>query len=350
MPGPPRQSSRQDGTAAERSSRNPRRFDSSAGEGTSDLLLNALSAALLSLLLAAAAAVLVHQKNLFTDPVDVVGAPLLSGYSERSEQVALLVFWAVTVVAPLPLLLLVRQLPMRVRRLFGGLAVLVLPLAVFSFQPGAHNLLIAATAGVGAVFIGALSFTKWASLRMQCLVLPRSAEFVPIRTTVTGFGRGRFHDGQILSAVCEFETGKTLYTQVFPLRSFQFFISWLGRHLLPRTVEGYFLVGQLLAFLPLVGGSLLGFAWTRSLRWGLATALVLATVLRFLGEHQRLLRASPDVRNAARQSIDRGDVGLFGNLERLHGMRLEDPHSFSSSTVGFPVNIHADGHPFVERA
>jgi hypothetical protein len=86
-----------------------------------------------------------------------------------------------------------------------------------------------------------------------------------------------FHDGQILSAVWEFNTGKTLYTEVFPLRSFQFFVAWCGQWVLPATLESYHFIYQLISFIPVAGAVLVGFAWTRSLFWGLAAGLLIST-------------------------------------------------------------------------
>jgi len=94
-----------------------------------------------------------------------------------------------------------------------------------------------------------------------------------------GVARGidPFHDGQILSAVWEFETGRTLYAEVFPLRSFEFFVAWLFRQMLRPNVDAFFFGMGLLSFLPIGGACLLVFAWTRSLVWGFATGLVVAT-------------------------------------------------------------------------
>lgn len=107
---------------------------------------------------------------------------------------------------------------------------------------------------------------------VTCLLL---AAFVPIIEPVDHVDR--FHDGQILSAVWELETGKAVYSEVFPLRSFQFYVCWLGRQVLPPTFEWYRAVDSLMTYLPVAAGALMGFVWTRSVWWALALAMVVAT-------------------------------------------------------------------------
>jgi len=101
-----------------------------------------------------------------------------------------------------------------------------------------------------------------------------------------------FHDGQILSAVWEFESGRMLYSEVFPLRSFEFFVAWLGRMFLPQTFEAYRGFYDLFRFLPLAGGLLFGFVWTRSLIWGLAVGLAIGTQPMFARQGALLILAA----------------------------------------------------------
>src|SRR5262249_44792566 len=59
-----------------------------------------------------------------------------------------------------------------------------------------------------------------------------------------------FHDGQILSAVWEFEQGRTLFAEVFPLRNYEFFYTWLTRRLLEPSIANYFMTQRATEFLP----------------------------------------------------------------------------------------------------
>ena len=86
-----------------------------------------------------------------------------------------------------------------------------------------------------------------------------------------------FHHGQILEGVWEFESGRPLYSEVFPLRSAEFFLTWLARRVASPTLGNYFIANRLLDALPIAGVCLLTFAWTRSLPWSFATALGAAT-------------------------------------------------------------------------
>ena len=88
-----------------------------------------------------------------------------------------------------------------------------------------------------------------------------------------------FHDGQILAAVMEFDAGRKLYAEVFPLRSYEFYLACIANRFLAPGGPAYWWLEHALQFLPLAGAYLLAFAWTRSLPWSLATALVL--VARF---------------------------------------------------------------------
>lgn len=83
------------------------------------------------------------------------------------------------------------------------------------------------------------------------------------------------HDGMILSAIWEFETGRKLFSEVSILRCYHFFVALLSRQLLPPTVAAYHLALQLLGFLAVGGAAALAYAWTRSAAWSVATALLL---------------------------------------------------------------------------
>ncbi|HLQ45115.1 MAG TPA: hypothetical protein VK137_10330, partial [Planctomycetaceae bacterium] len=89
-----------------------------------------------------------------------------------------------------------------------------------------------------------------------------------------------YHDGYALSCLWAFEQGRALYSEIFPLRSFEFFVGLLGRRILPDTVEGYHLSLALLKFLPVAGVCLLSLVWTRSLAWSFAAGLLSATLSR----------------------------------------------------------------------
>jgi hypothetical protein len=97
-----------------------------------------------------------------------------------------------------------------------------------------------------------------------------------------------FHHGQILSAIWEFEQGGQLYTEVFPLRSTEFFVGWLSRMVLPPTLIGAdALLHSLSPILQTAGGCLAAFAWTRSILCSVAVGL---TVLcNFVGFREGLL-------------------------------------------------------------
>ncbi|MDR3638962.1 MAG: hypothetical protein P4L84_34470 [Isosphaeraceae bacterium] len=96
-----------------------------------------------------------------------------------------------------------------------------------------------------------------------------------------------FHDGQILSAVWEFESGRPLYSEVFPLRGYEFFEAWLARRLAAPSLGTFFIAKQVLAYLPVAGILLMTYAWTRSLAWSFVTALA-ATAHPALGDRAGL--------------------------------------------------------------
>ncbi len=85
-----------------------------------------------------------------------------------------------------------------------------------------------------------------------------------------------FHDGHVLSSVWEFESGRRLYSEVYPQWNYEFFVAWLARRLIRPNLLSYFLGIDLLAFLPIGGAVLIAFAWTRSLVWSFATGVMMA--------------------------------------------------------------------------
>lgn len=87
-----------------------------------------------------------------------------------------------------------------------------------------------------------------------------------------------FHDGYNLSCAWAFESGSALYTEILPIRSYQFFVTWLSRQCLPQTVDAYLLTFSVLQVLPVLGAFALSLVWTRgSLPWSTATAIVVTT-------------------------------------------------------------------------
>ena len=86
------------------------------------------------------------------------------------------------------------------------------------------------------------------------------------------------HDGSVLSAVWEFESGRELFSEVFPLRTYQFFVCWLGRDFLPHTLQAYHFSLKLMAGLPFAAVALMTFVWSRSLLWSFATGLAFSSM------------------------------------------------------------------------
>ncbi len=85
----------------------------------------------------------------------------------------------------------------------------------------------------------------------------------------------RFHDGQSLTCAWEFESGRELYTEILPIRGYQFFATWLSRLCLPKTVDAYLLTFSVLQVLPVVGAFALSLVWTRgNVPWSVAIAIV----------------------------------------------------------------------------
>jgi hypothetical protein len=84
-----------------------------------------------------------------------------------------------------------------------------------------------------------------------------------------------FHDGQILSAVWEFEQGRALYSEVFPLRGTEFFAAWLSRMFSPHTLAGSMLLLQFWRPLMLAGACGMAYAWTRSPIWSVVAGLLM---------------------------------------------------------------------------
>lgn len=113
-----------------------------------------------------------------------------------------------------------------------------------------------------------VSTSVWMTLLLTAAVMP-----------VFGILRlDTFHDGYNLSCAWEFENGRELYTELVPIRSFQFFVTWLSRRCLPHTIEAYLWTFSVLQVLPMLGVFGLSQVWTRRcLPWSLATVvLVLA--------------------------------------------------------------------------
>lgn len=82
-----------------------------------------------------------------------------------------------------------------------------------------------------------------------------------------------FHDGQILSAVWEYEQGAVLYEEVFPLRSFEFWAAWLVRRVFHDSLDAYLLSKMLFKFLMPAGVLLMTYFATKHLDWSIASAL-----------------------------------------------------------------------------
>jgi hypothetical protein len=83
-----------------------------------------------------------------------------------------------------------------------------------------------------------------------------------------------FHDGQVLSAVWEFESGRKLFTDVFPLRLTEFFLVWISRMVYPKSLCGSELLLQFAWPIVTAGGCLAAYAWTRSPIWSMAIGLL----------------------------------------------------------------------------
>jgi hypothetical protein len=84
-----------------------------------------------------------------------------------------------------------------------------------------------------------------------------------------------YHDGYNLTCAWEFESGRELYTEILPIRGFQFFVTWLSRQVLPKTVDAYLLTFSVLQIVPVIGAFALSLVWTRgSVPWSVACALV----------------------------------------------------------------------------
>jgi hypothetical protein len=84
-----------------------------------------------------------------------------------------------------------------------------------------------------------------------------------------------YHDGYNLTCAWEFESGRELYTEILPIRGYQFFATWLSRLFLPKTVDAYLLTFSVLQILPVVGAFALSLVWTRgNVPWSVAIAIV----------------------------------------------------------------------------
>lgn len=137
-----------------------------------------------------------------------------------------------------------------------------------------------------------------------------------------------FHDGQILSAVWEFEAGRQLFEEVFPLRTAEFFLAWIARKIFPPTLAGSTVFFQFAPPLCMAGAGLAAYAWTRFPLWSLATGLLVCPwfseyfcgireglLLLFMGIAAELLR-QPDWR-CWLPLIPLGVLSCFGGFDML---------------------------------
>jgi hypothetical protein len=128
---------------------------------------------------------------------------------------------------------------------------------------------------VPGLFIAVWSRPSWRAAMIVAALLPIA--FLSAGPIPREFDP--FHDGQILAAVMEFDAGKRLYSEVFPLRSYEFYLACIAERFLAPGGPACWWLEHALQFLPLAGAFLSAFAWTRSLSWSLAAALIL--VVRF---------------------------------------------------------------------
>jgi hypothetical protein len=138
----------------------------------------------------------------------------------------------------------------------------------------AHPWFAAMIAGSALVIAAKRLHRVWRTAAALALAVVLMLAFLPgpPNTTIDSF-----HDGQVLGNVWEFESGRPLYTEVFPLRSYEFFLTWLARRVAKPALANFFIANRILDSLPIAGVFLLTFAWTRSLPWSFATALAAAT-------------------------------------------------------------------------
>ncbi|MCA9081167.1 MAG: hypothetical protein KDA58_11460 [Planctomycetaceae bacterium] len=150
-----------------------------------------------------------------------------------------------------------------------------LPAAILLCQPGLNwccaCLCIAALAAtLSEVRSLRGSFVKWLATLLLVIAFWPDSPFFP--------GRHRnemdaFHEGQILSAVWEFEHGRRLVTEVFPLRSTEFFLSLFSRACFGHTVAATDLTFKLEPVGIVLGACMIASAWMRSCMWTLVTGI-----------------------------------------------------------------------------
>ena len=120
----------------------------------------------------------------------------------------------------------------------------------------------------------------WRSTGVGCLlalaVVPM-LQMMPLDT---------FHDGYNLTCAWAFERGCKLYTEILPIRSYQFFVTWLSRRVLPQTVDAYLLTFSFLQVLPIVGAFALSMVWTRGRVWWSASTAIVVMALTNLDSRQ----------------------------------------------------------------
>ncbi|MEK9138501.1 MAG: hypothetical protein AAB393_15360, partial [Bacteroidota bacterium] len=97
-----------------------------------------------------------------------------------------------------------------------------------------------------------------------------------------------FHDGYNLTCAWAFESGCKLYTEILPIRSYQFFVTWLSRRVLPQTVDAYLLTFSVLQLLPIIGAFALSMAWTRGRVWWSVSTAIVVMALSILDSRQAI--------------------------------------------------------------
>lgn len=95
-----------------------------------------------------------------------------------------------------------------------------------------------------------------------------------------------FHDGYNLTCAWAFESGRQLYTEILPIRSYQFFVTWLSRRVLPQTVDAYLLTFSVLQLLPIIGAFALSMVWTRGRVWWSVSTGMIVMALAILDSRQ----------------------------------------------------------------
>lgn len=188
--------------------------------------------------------------------------------------------------------------PFAIRHAIGGastgaLLVLSLP-AMASFDPNRQlhrgrqliPSMVAISFGLLAIY-GPWTACIVLAVALSWAILPKTVAW---RSSIAGIaslflflpelGTGRtldaFHDGQILSAVWEFQSGRTLFDQVFPLRSFEFFLTWVVQCCFAKSPAAYLIAEPLTSLLVPAGMFANVFAWTRRPAWSFCAAMATA--------------------------------------------------------------------------